>query len=356
MFNEMGESKLLQAHSKQNQQPQRSPQDSGPYSAVCFRNCCFPFWTLQEQSFSDQQHQVSSFNIPIFCDSSLTTPVSSTQSPTMATRATPILKNGRDIKLSPSTISPTFQFLNSVDDYSSERYNSNPPMKYKHPPGTIHMSAADNSFPVSPYVCPEPFWGSYNVSATSVSGQSDSSPSGNPSPPRLHSAGGLSNSSSSYSHYPTPGQNSSGYRGQNQAPILVAPSPSTLYAGPSTNPSRQNSLPSLSTLPNSTTAAQRPFSEPLGSLLPRGKKRKSPSRDREKGMVLAPAQTQEDEVLLDLSYVQRLPWKTVTQKYNERFPSAKETKDATLQMRKKRLIDRLRIWTDEDVITLCVNL
>lgn len=344
---------LLSTDTGQNRHSQHSPQDLAPYSAVCFRNCGFPFWTLQEQSVSDQQHQVSSFNLPPFCDSSLITPVSMTQPPTMTTKTAPILKSAKDMKLSPSALSPTFQFMAGDDDYNG-RYSNNPPMKHKYPSGPMNMSASDSSFPISPYVCPEPFWGPYGVSATPVSRRSESSPSVNPSPPQLHSAGGLSNTSSSYSRQQTSAQNASSYRTQNQAPILIAPSPSVLR--PATDPSRQNSLQSISMAPSSATVGQGPFPESFGSSPPRGKKRKSPSRDsREKAIVLAEEKTLEEEVLLDLSYKQRLPWKQVQKKFMEKFPNGKEVAVSTLQMRKKRLIDRLRIWTDEDVIAPPVN-
>jgi hypothetical protein len=348
----MGESKyLLHAHTGRNSQHQHSPQDLAPYSAVCFRNCCFPFWTIQDESVSDQQHQVSSFNLPSYCDSTLITPVSLIQSPTMATKTAPVSRNDKDIKLSPSTMSPTYQFLAGEDDYDNGRYNNNPPMKHKNPSGTLHISAADSSFPVSPYICPEPFWGAYGVSATPVSGRSESSPSINPSPPQMHSAGGLSNTSSSYSRQPTPAQSTSSYRNQNQAPILIAPNPSALR--PATNPSRQNSLQSLSTAPSSATVAEGPFPDPLGTLPTRGKKRKSPSRDsRERDMVFANEKTLEEEVLLELSHRQQLPWKEVAKKFNEIIGNGKQMKVPALQMRKKRAIERLRIWTDGDVIIL----
>lgn len=352
----MGESKyLLHAHPGRNLPQQPQDLTPCPYSAVCFRNCCFPFGTLQEEFVSDQQHQVSSFNLPSYCDSTLITPIS-TQSPVMAIKTESTPRTNKDIKLSPSTISPSYHFLASDDDYSNGRYCHNPPMKHKSPSGTFHTSTLDSSFPASPYVCPEPFFGAYGVSATPVSGRSESSPSLNQSPAHLHSAGGLSSSSSSHARLPA--QNASTFRSQNQAPILIAPSPSALR--PATKqeggPYRHNSLQSISTAPSSATVAQGAFSEPLGSLLPaRGKKRKSPCRDsREKDMVFADDKTMDEELLLDLSHRQQLPWKEVQKRFNE--ATGKQMQVPALQMRKKRLIERIRQWTDDDVMTLPIQL
>lgn len=351
----MGESKYLQtAHAGRNKIPQQ-PQDLTPclFSAVCSRNCCFPLWTLQEQSVSDRQYQVSSFNLPTYCDSSLITPVT-TRSSNMVGKNEPALRTDRDIKLSPATVSPTFHFISTEEDYSSGRYVHNPPMKHKSPSGTIHMSTWDNSFPESPLICPDPFYGSYSVSATTVSGRSDSSQNLNPSPTHLNSTGCLSNSSSPLNGQPTATQSASSYRARNQAPILIAPNPSTLRpATKQEGPYRQNSFRSTSMAPSSVTLAQGPFSEPLGSLRPRGKKRKSPCRDTRKlnrdKLILREDKTPEEDILLGLTLNKsfRWKWKDVADRFEE--ATGKRLSEATLQMREKRAIARLRVWTEEDV-------
>ena len=352
----MGKSKYLGAHAGHNRHSHQSPQDSTtPYSAVCFRNCCFPFWTLQDGIISDQQYQVSSFNLPSYCDSSLITPVCITQSPSLgyksATKTEPILKCENAIRLSPSEMSPTFQFVPSDDDYQS-RYNYNPPMKYKTPSGTLHASSTDSAFPISPFICPEPFWGAYGVSATPASVGSESSLSGNPSPAQLNSSGGLGNSNSSYSRQQASPQSSTGHRTQNSAPILIAPSPLTLR--PATNSSRQSSLQSFSSAPSSTTLAQNPFSGSLGSLQPRGKKRKSLSADTPDGGIMLDETDRPDEILLlELTHQQHTPWKEVVDIFRARF--GLDCTPSRLQMRKKRLIDRLRRWTEDDVRFLSLN-
>ena len=229
-------------------------------------------------------------------------------------------------------------------------------MKLKDPSGILHMSSADSSFPASPYICPEPFYGSYGVSATPVSGRSESSPALNPSPAQLHSAGGLSNGSSSFKREPRAKQSPSSYGTQNQAPILIAPSPAALRSATKQDggPFRQNSLQSTSTGPGSATLAQAPFSEAGNHLPPRGKKRKSPPQDlREKNIVLADERTEEEEYLLELSLGKQLKWKQVQEQFNQAF--GKNMQVAALQMRKKRLIERLRVWTDGDVITLSLQ-
>jgi hypothetical protein len=343
----MGESKyLLQSHTAQNHSAQQN-QDLTPcpYSAVCFRNCCFPFWTIKEQSLSDPQHQVSSFNLPPYCDASLTTPIT-TRSPSLAVK----MEVERDIKMSPSTLSPNFPFLPSEDDYGSGRYDPNPPMKHKSPSEPLFMSTWDSSFPQSPHVCPEPFYGSYGVSATPVSGRSDSSPSLNPSPPHLYSTGGLSNASSSLTRQPTPAQSTSNNMIRTQAPILIAPSPSSLRPATKQDggPYRQNSLQSISTAPSSATLAQRPFPESVGSLPPKGKKRKSPNRDELKHIVLSEDKTMEEELLFDLRLKKQIPWNDVTARFNE--ITGKAMKKEALQMKLNRTIKRLRVWREEDVI------
>jgi hypothetical protein len=56
----------------------------------------------------------------------------------------------------------------------------------------------------------------------------------------------------------------------------------------------------------------------------------------------------EEQLLLQLSGRDKLPWKEVTDKFNK--ATGQEKKVAALQMRKKRLLERIRVWTDTEVV------
>jgi hypothetical protein len=55
----------------------------------------------------------------------------------------------------------------------------------------------------------------------------------------------------------------------------------------------------------------------------------------------------EEKLVLDLYYVDQLSWKQIRERFYEITGQLKSV--PTLQMRKKRACDRLRIWTDDDV-------
>ena len=57
--------------------------------------------------------------------------------------------------------------------------------------------------------------------------------------------------------------------------------------------------------------------------------------------------TFEEQILMQLTEVDRLPWKEVAIKFKER--TGKDMRVPALQMRKKRLMERLRVWTPTDV-------
>jgi hypothetical protein len=223
-------------------------------------------------------------------------------------------------------------------------------MKLKDPSGILQISTADSSFPASPYVCTSPYYGSFGVSATPQSVRtSNSSPSVNPSP-NLQSAGGLSSTDSRCSSQQTP---ATSYRSNFQAPILIAPNPQTRR--PATNnehgPFRQNSLQSNQSNQSPSRSQGPPqgaFTEKLGSIPPRGKKRKDPPRDYE-AIVLSDDINAEERLLLQLSGRDKLPWKEVAAKFNKATGQSKKV--AALQMRKKRLMERLRVWTDAEVVS-----
>ncbi|KAE9368557.1 hypothetical protein N431DRAFT_60497 [Stipitochalara longipes BDJ] len=307
----------------QSGRPQSQAQDLTPYSAV------------------------SSFNLPAIYDSTLITPVSLTSSPSMPTKSAPAMTK-EEIKLSPSTMSPGYHLGWPEEDFASSRYN--PPMKLKDPSGVLQISAADSSFPASPYVCTSPYYGAFGVSATPHSARTTNSSPGVHASPHLHSAGGFSSNDGHHSRQPTPAS----YRGNFQAPILIAPSPQTLR--PATNydrgPYRQLSLQSnrsMQSPPHSQGPLQGPpFTQNLSPMHSRGKKRKEPPSDYE-AILRSSEINPEEKLLIELSSgPNKLPWKEVAIKFNKMTQQSKRV--AALQMRKKRLLERLRVWTDAEVV------
>lgn len=268
----------------------------------------------------------------------------------------------RDIKLSPSMDSPDYPlFGGDADDFGSRL---NPPMKQKESNSdslkVATTTAGDNyAASNSPLYCPSPYYGSFGVSATPKTGRSAelSSPSINPSP---HST--LSHTTTGdlqRARQPTPGHNPQSYRVHNTAPILIAPNPNTLRPAtrpgdiPYREPYRQdsiNSMNSISTSMNSLASTPQVYQDnstmPLGPL-PARRKRKSPPRQIEGELVFSGEISHEEQVLIQLADQEALPWKEVAQRFNEM--TGKNMKVPALQMRKKRLRERLRVWTDCEV-------
>ncbi|KAF4633216.1 hypothetical protein G7Y89_g4898 [Cudoniella acicularis] len=294
---------------------------------------------------------VSSFNLPVHYDSSLMTPVTMSESPSVPTKSPSPMHKEKRIKLSPSGVSPNYAlFCTDEDDFGGARY-SNAPMKHKEASKAMHASTPESTYPVSPYICADPYWGSFGVSATPGSARdSISSPTMQHQSPNLNSAGSVSNDSRN-SRQPTPGrQSTSSYRSHNQAPILIAPNPSSLRTKDGSGSSyRQNSVHSNQ---SSTPRSQGP---PQGQFLDQGhqsmipsyssissgsKKRKTPDSSLESEVTLSGEVSFEEQLLLQLTDQDQLPWKEVMSRFNER--TGKNMKVPALQMRKKRLIERLR--------------
>ncbi|TVY42941.1 hypothetical protein LOCC1_G005928 [Lachnellula occidentalis] len=276
---------------------------------------------------------VSSFNLPVHYDASLITPISMSDS-TPKSRPSPTMRDKR-IKLSP-TESPTFHIFGDDEDFGHSKFN--PPMKHK---DSLQVYSPENSFPISPLVCPEPFWGSYGVSAPLSSVTSTSTPPMLASP-NLNSASSVSNDSL-HSRQPTPSQNT--YVSHNSAPILIAPNPSTLRGATKqeNGPYRQNSLQSDVSTPRSQGPNQIAFIDSMSSLASSGsgeRKRKSPEAGFEDENLSSDDLSYEEHLLLQLTEQDQLPWKEVAVRFNEK--TGKQMKVPALQMRKKRLIERLR--------------
>ena len=319
------------------------PQDLTPYSAVRFlESFSPPEYTAQIQS--DSGIQVSSFNLPHNCDSSLITPVSLSQSLSVDTTAA--VSQDMDIKLSPSnsSISPNYDMFIMDDEFGDSKYN--PPMKYKH-----HISTSDASFPSSPLVPCTPYWGAFGVSATAVS-RSDSSSSLNPSPigPPPNSASGLRNHGNHLQQHQ--GQM---YRHRASVPLLIAPRAPSPSSRRTTLPQlnsfyRNNSLQSIDTNTSPTLSSNTPYSAVEGqSLTPIRRRRKPPKHSHEGEHLLSNDMTHDERVLMQLTVVDHLPWKEVVVRFKEL--TGKSLKVPALQMRKKRLVERLRVWTPSDVLS-----
>jgi hypothetical protein len=264
----------------------------------------------------------------------------------------------RDIKLSPSMDSPDYPlFGGDADDFGSRL---NPPMKQKEISSRsmkVATTTAGDNYPGSnsPLFCAAPYYGSFGVSATPKTSRSAelSSPNTNLSPhstPANDPAGDLQRA-----RQPTPHS----YRVQTAAPILIAPNPLTLRGAtrPGEMPYREsyrqdsiNSMNSISTSMNSLASTPQAYQDnsmiPLGPL-PARRKRKSPPRQLEGELLLSGEISHEEQVLIQLADQEALPWKEVAQRFNEM--TGKNMKVPALQMRKKRLRERLRVWTDCEV-------
>ncbi|EPE24589.1 hypothetical protein GLAREA_08441 [Glarea lozoyensis ATCC 20868] len=281
---------------------------------------------------------VSSFNLPVTYDSSLVTPVSMSASPHVPrTTSSPNSSKEKPIKMSP--VSPTYLGFQEEDGFGATRFH-NEPMKYKDPPNALYVSTPESTFPASPY--PEPFFGNFGVSAPTTRNPAPSPPLHPHQSPSLHSAGGLSNDSRN-SRQPTPGQ---AYRSHNQTPILIAPNPASLRKDSGVY--RQNSIQSNHShgsgshshgLPQMHYSPQHHDSHMLPSS--GSKKRKSPDSGLDHEYANGNQQmTGEEQLLLRLTDQLNLPWKDVMARFNDE--TGKSMKVPALQMRKKRLLERLR--------------
>ena len=220
-------------------------------------------------------------------------------------------------------------------------------MKLKKPTSDIQVATSEH-FPLSPLACQSPYWGAFGVSATPASGQSNSP--GPQSSPNT-SVGAFSTDCRS-SRQPTPAHSTTSFRSQNQAPILIAPNPSVLRGANRPGGEghyRHDSITSLTSTRSSQTTSHRDFGseEPLGALPARRKRKTPPRSDSEGEIVISGEISREDQILIQLSDKESLQWKEVAQRFNEL--TGKNMKVPALQMRKKRLRERLRVWTDIEV-------
>ncbi|KAH8813091.1 hypothetical protein F5884DRAFT_671046 [Xylogone sp. PMI_703] len=297
---------------------------------------------------------VSSFNLPAHYDSSLITPVTMASSPSMTHRPTPTSSHPHLKELaSPHITSPNYHYYNNDDDFASTRVD--PPMKLKNPSSTLHISTLDQAFPSSPYACTSPYWGAFGVSATSNNGTSASTSSPNMNQgSNINSSGGISSDGSrAYDSMPN---SANSYRCHQHAPILIAPNPATLRPA---KRAKKEELPIRPPAPKSAPPSGGPqqttFPEKL-SPLPAKRKRKSSAPDNVDGELAYSSGEvkREEQILLQLAE-EGLPWKEIAVRFYE--TTGKNMKVPALQMRLKRLRERLRKWTEieEQALTLSVE-
>jgi hypothetical protein len=319
-------------------------QEWTPSSAV--RDCTISEPHIQRDDDSEtlysQNHQVSSFNLPLIYDSTLTTPVS----------------------LHPESPNPHGKILNdaqwSQNEHPQVQYplrssdgiyiNTNSmSMKSKNDSITMSSSDPDNMLAISPYIfdspstpCPPtPYWGSFGVSAPSTA-----------TAPTSASTPSTAN--------PTVKAPPSG--GSNQAPILIAPSPNRR--------SRQR-IPDEGLIQNQSqhglqvqmnTHVQQSHVQPPSS----GIKRECPSptsRSKRRRRSAPPSEqtkslsrddlSEEDKILLhlrDIKEEEKWDWKELTERFNRETGGKHNL--AALQMRHTRLVERMRVWTDVEVHTI----
>lgn len=314
-------------------------QDLSPYSPVCLSNIS-RLYRCYTASASDYLYKVSSFNSPIQYDSSLITPVSLTQSLPVLSTSTVSSPRDLEVKLSPSPMSPTYPWLGCDDDYDEGHKSAE--MKHKDPPGTRRISASDNSFPASPVVCYTPYFGQFGVSATPVSATSSSVSLVRS--PRMNPANSLSSGEKPSRRVASPRMNQN-YLGHTPSIVLLS-TPDTLSVRQSSHDDgrdyRQASLQPVS--PRSMTNSS--SRETLGAL-PNRRKRKPVRDDRDGEIVLSGEMTTEEQILMQLTEHEHLPWKEVAVRFKEQ--TGKSMKVPALQMRKKRLVERLRVWTPSEV-------
>jgi hypothetical protein len=138
------------------------------------------------------------------------------------------------------------------------------------------------------------------------------------------------------------------YRSRASVPLLIAPSPSSRQATTTQirSPLRQNSLQSNAS--SSSAHTQATFTHPR-TAIPIRRRRKSPKHARDCDIILHGDMSRDEQVLMRLTEVDCLPWKEVAVRFREE--TGKAMKVPALQMRKKRLVERLRVWTPSDVLS-----
>ncbi|ATZ49878.1 hypothetical protein BCIN_05g02770 [Botrytis cinerea B05.10] len=307
---------------------------------------------------------VSSFNLPAHYDSTLITPITMAPSPNISSRPAPTARE-RDIKLSPSMESPDYPLFGGGEDDFGSRLGS-APMKQKGPSSNnAKIPTSEPNYPTSPTLfCTSPYYGAFGVSATPKSGRAAelTSPNMNTSPQSTNPS--AMSADLRRSRHATPAQSPESYRVNNPAPILIAPNPNTMRPAtrPGDMPYRDNmqygrhdsmhSMHSIATPINSYHSTPPQYPEQQIAPIPNRRKRKGAPTHLDGDILFHENISHEEQILMQLSDVEGLAWKEIAKQFNER--TGRSMKVPALQMRKKRLCERLRIWTDceERALTL----
>lgn len=327
-------------------------QDLTPYSAVRFSgnhsiSLC-DFFSVE----SDKAIQVSSFNLPAQPDTNLYTPISMTNSPVIPIKTTTTMDNDIQAKLSPLSMSPTptYEMFGNVDDDDfGPRFNSSP-MKPKIAYPSLLSTTCGSLGPDSPTFCaspPVPYFGSYGVSAPAKSSRT---PPSTHHSPRMQVA--RPSNSSTMQHYQSSSTHNS-YRPTPQAPVLIAPSPHGLR--PAMASYRQNSLPSNQSSPPQSQRHAVYSHEDDKTNSPgtkRSQKKTEPSYN-DYYLIVSTAELRaelndQELLILDLRYKEGLQWKEVAKVYSQKHN--KKTAVAALQMRRRRLMERLSVSIHEEIV------
>lgn len=290
-------------------------------------------------------HQVSSFNLPLIYDSTLTTPVSlHPESPNTHGKPLNDAQWGRN-----EHHSLQYPLRSNEGIYINTNSMS---MKSKNDSITLSSSDPDNMLAISPYIfdspstpCPPtPYWGSFGVSAPSTTTAPNSASTPSTTNPTVTVNAPLGGSS--------------------QAPILIAPSP---HRRPRQRvPDESNTQKRSHQAQNfqmNTSGPQSHIQSPVT-----GVKRECPSptsKSKRRRRSVQPAEqpkplsrddlSEEDKILLhlrDIKEEEKWDWKELTERFNRETGGKHNL--AALQMRHTRLVERMRVWTEPEVNSLQV--
>jgi hypothetical protein len=293
------------------------------------------------ETLYSHNHQVSSFNLPLIYDSTLTTPVSlNPESPS------PHGKTLNDAQWSRNEHPPLQYPLRSNDGMYINTNSMS--MKSKSDSLTMSSSDPDNMLAISPYIfdspstqCPPtPYWGSFGVSAPSTTTAPTSASTPSTSHPTVNAPSG----------------------GSNQAPILLAPSPnrrprqhipdeSLVQKQTQQGPQIQmNVQVQQSHIQSPPTGIKRECPSPTSR--PKRRRRSAPPTEQQKPLSRDDL-SEEDKILLhlrDIKEEEKWDWKELTERFNRETGGKHNL--AALQMRHTRLVERMRVWTDIEVCAI----
>ncbi|OBT70091.1 hypothetical protein VE03_00630 [Pseudogymnoascus sp. 23342-1-I1] len=333
------------------------------------------------------QSAVSSFNLPLIYDSTLTTPVSlGADSPVLASKP-----EATSAQWGREQSQMNYPMRDDRAIFTHHHHSNNNRMKSNAKDSTLSLQVSQSSNDNlglgfnnylfdSPQIPnpPTPYWGSFGVSGPQVSSPTPSLPS------NAHSASQLS----------TPSMNQSIPLGQTNAPILIAPTPGQLRPSkrshdspiktehhgmqyPSRplhqhdqspnhfNPPLKRESPPLSL----SAQKRRKQSDPMSPLFNQDQRMSSAdvmampsnagrhgsqSRFKPLGNNQEPqtVMTEEEEFLMHLRNGRepKPDWKTTVEAFNKH--TGKEFKIPALQMRYSRLKERQRVWSEKDITAL----